>query len=152
MTERGRRVRLRGTTIVAAPLALVGVIALTLAVATVIWGAWEGHDRTAAFWSTLIVTTAVGAAALWAVRGCFIEVDGDDVRDVVAWITVRRIERRRISTARVRKGAWRVYVVELDDGQRITLLGASPQQWPARLLPDAMADDLADIDVLMGDD
>ena len=152
MTGRGRGTRLRGTTIVAAPLAVVGVIALTLAVATAVWGAWEGHERGAAWWATLVVSGAVGAAALAAVRGCFIEVDDRTVRDVVAWVTVHRFERARIATARVRRGAWRVYVVELDDGRLLTLLGASPLQWPTRLLPGALERDQADLDVLMGED
>jgi hypothetical protein len=152
MRSGGRVDRLRGTTIVAAPLALIGVIALTVAVATVLWGAWDGHDLTAAFWVTLAGSAAVGAGALWAVRGCFIEVRHDDVRDVVAWVTVHRFERRAIRTARVRTGPWRLYVVELDDGRRISLLGASPLQWPTRLLPGSVERDRADLDLLMGDD
>ena len=144
--------RLRGTTIVAAPLALVGVIALAVAVATVLWGAWGGRQLGTAFWATLAVSAVVGVGALWAVRGCFIEVRHDDVRDVVAWVTVHRFERRAIRTARVRTGPWRLYVVDLDDGQRISLLGASPLQWPSRLLPGSMERDRADLDLLMGDD
>jgi hypothetical protein len=152
VTGRGRGSRLRGTTIVAAPLFVVALIALTLAVATLLWGAWEGHDRGAAWWATLLVSGAVGVGALACVRGCFIEVDDRTVRDVVAWVPVHRFERARIATARVRRGAWRVYVVELDDGKVLTLLGASPLQWPTRLLPGAMERDRDDLDLLMGDD
>jgi hypothetical protein len=145
----GRRVRLRGTSVVALPLALVGVMALALAVATAVWGAWSGRDLGVSFWTTLVVAAAVGAAALVAIRGCFIEVGVDTVRDVIGWIGVRRVDRARIDTARVRAGVWRVYELELDDGRRVTLLGASPQQFPARLLPDARDRDLADLDAIL---
>lgn len=152
MTAGGRRVRLRGTTLLAAPLALVGVIGLVLAVATAIWGAWEGHEVTGAFWVTLAVSALVGAAGLVAARGCFVEVDDGRVRDVVAWCTVRAVDQRSVRTARVATGPWRWFVLEMDDGRRHTLVGASPLQWPARLLPSAVDRDLEDLDLLLGED
>jgi hypothetical protein len=149
VSEPGRRVRLRGTSVVALPLGVVGVMALAVAVATAVWGAWSGRELGVAFWATLVVAAAVGAGALVAIRGCFVEVRGDTVRDVVGWVGVRRVDRARIGTARVRAGAWRVFELELDDGRLVTLLGASPQQFPARLLPDARDRDLADLDAIL---
>jgi hypothetical protein len=43
-------------------------------------------------------------------------------------------------------------VLELDDGTAIKLAGASPQQFPARLLPDATRLDVEDLDELLGPD
>ena len=143
-------VRLRGTSVMAAPLAVVGLIGLSLGVATLLWGAWGGRNLSSAYWATLAVTGVVGVGAFAAVRGCFVEIRGDVVRDVVAWFTVRRVDRSEIRTARVRAGIWRLYVVELDDGRVLNLLGASPLQFPARLLPDAMDRDLADLDAMLG--
>lgn len=146
-----RRVRLRGATLVAAPFFVLGLIGAALAVATLLWGQWEGHRTGAAYWATLVGSVAVGLAGFAAARGCFVEVRGDVVRDVVAWITVHRVDRRRILTARVAAGVWRWFVVELDDGTRRTLLGACPAQFPARLVPGSRADDEADLDALLGD-
>ncbi len=145
-------VRLRGTSVVAAPLVVVGVMALAVAVATASWGAFGAGDRGAAFWTTLAVTIAVGVGALVAIRGCFVEVAGGEVRDVVGWVTRRRVPQDRIGTARVRRGVWRVYDLELLDGEQVTLLGASPLQFPARLLPDAAEQDLADLHRILGHD
>jgi hypothetical protein len=150
VTRSGGRVRLRGTSVVALPLAVVGTIGLSLAVATALWGAWGGRDLGVAFWATLAVSATIGVAALVAIRGCFVEVAGDTVRDVVGWVGVHRVDRTRIDTARVRAGVWRVYELDLDDGERVTLLGSSPQQFPARLLPDAKDLDLADLDTILG--
>ncbi|RTL06936.1 MAG: hypothetical protein EKK62_12065 [Acidimicrobiia bacterium] len=72
------------------------------------------------------------------------------MRDVVAWRTVRRVPAETIAAARVRRGVWRLYVLELDDGTTVKLAGASPQQFPAWLLPDATQRDLEDLDVLLG--
>lgn len=143
-------VRLRGTSIAAAPLALLGVIGSALAVATVAWASWGGRELSAVFWITLVFSGATGIGALVAARGCFVEIDETDVRDVVGWVTVRRIDRAGIRTVRVRAGMWRVFVLEFDDGRVLTLLGASPMQFPARLLPDAMSRDLADLDAILG--
>lgn len=136
----------------AAPLAVVAVISLSLAVASTMWVAYGAHDLGAAPVLSIALPAAVGLAALVAIRGCFVEVDDGIVRDVAGWVTLRRIEQRRITTARVRGGPWRLYVLELADGDAVKLVGASPQQFPARLLPDARDHDLADLDVLLGPD
>ncbi len=52
---------------------------------------------------------------------------------------------------RVRAGAWRWFELELDDGSLVTLVGACPVQFPARLAPDARLRDMADLDLLLGD-
>ncbi len=135
----------------AAPLALLTVMMLSLAVASASWMAFDDRAGAAALLA-IVVPALLGAAALAAVRGCFIDVSDGVVRDVAAWCTVRRIDQDRIATARVRPGWWRIYVLELVDGSAVKLVGASPQQFPARLLPDAGDRDLDDLDVLLGPD
>ncbi len=149
--------RLRGTSVLAAPLVLVAVIGLSLAVASLIWAVAGDHGAEPAVLASVLVPGLVGAAALLAIRGCFVEVgpgpDGTTrVRDVAVWRTVRTVPQERIHAARVRRGIWRLYVLELDDGSLVKLVGASPQQFPAHLLPDAARSDMDDLDELMGDD
>lgn len=147
---RTRRPRLRGTRLVAAPLALVGVLSTALAVAAALWGAWHPDELGASFAVVLAAFVALGTAGFVAARGCFVEPRGEELRDVVAWVTVRRVPRARVVEARVRAGAWRWFELELDDGTLVTLLGASPAQLPARLLPGWRESDLADLAVLRG--
>ncbi len=144
--------RLRGATLVAAPLFIVGVIASTLLLATVLWGAWNDQHLGVAFWSVIAVSGVVALVSFVAGRGCFIEVDDEWVRDVVGRITVRRLPRRDIVTVRVRAGAWRWFEAELVDGSHHVLLGAGPAQFPARLLPGSREEDLAALDLIMGED
>lgn len=146
--ERPRRVG--GATLVAAPLWVLGVAGFGLAVATAIWGAWPDHRRTGAFWVLLVVAAVIGCIGFAGASGCFVEVRGGAVRDVVMWVTVHRVDRGRIRTARVAKGAWRWYVLELDDGSDVVLWGASPLQWPARLAPGAHDADTAALRDLLG--
>ena len=146
------RQRLRGATLVAAPLFLVGAIAATLMVATVLWGVWNDEHLGVSFWSVVGVSAAITLAGFAAARGCFIEVDDTTVRDVVGWVTVRRLPRREIATVRVRTGPWRWFEAELADSSHHALLGAGPAQFPARLLPGAREQDLAALDTIMGDD
>ncbi len=149
-----RATRLRRPTLVAAPLFVIGVMGCTAALATLLWGAWHPDDLDATFVSVEVVSLIVGLGAFVAARGCFVDVDPQRhvVRDVVAWKTVRRIDQRRIATARVRAGAWRWFELELDDGARMVVAGAAPAQFPSRLMPGARERDLADLDMLMGDD
>jgi len=146
------RRRLRGATLVAAPLFLVGVIAATLLVATVLWGLWNDQHLGASFWAVVVVSGVIAAVSFAAGRGCFIEVDDTTVRDVVGWVTVRRLPRREVATVRVRAGGWRWFEVEMQDSSQHVLMGAGPAQFPARLLPGAREQDLAALDVIMGDD
>lgn len=134
----------------AAPLALVAVMALSLSVASVSWAAFGDRTPSTGGIVTIGILALSGVAALVAVRGCFVEVVDGTVRDVAAWVTVRRVDQERIVTARVRGGPWRLYVLELLDGSTVKLLGASPQQFPARLLPDARVRDIEELDVLLG--
>lgn len=136
----------------AAPLVLLAVITLSLAIASASWAAFDHHDIGSDALLAMVVPAAIGLASLLAVRGCFVDVSNGIVRDVAAWCTIRRIDQGLIATARVRPGPWRLYVLELADGTTVKLVGASPQQFPARLLPDARARDLEDLDVLLGPD
>jgi len=147
-----RRKRLRRPTLVAAPLFIIGVMGCTAALAAALWGAWNPDDLDGTFFAVEIVSLALGLGAFIAASGCFVDVDTEQrtVRDVVAWITVRRIDQDRIVTARVRAGAWRWFELELDDGTRQVVAGSSPAQFPSRLLPGARERDLGDLDLLMG--
>ena len=148
-----RATRLRRPTLVAAPLFVLGVMGCTAALATLLWGAWHPDDLDTTFVVVEVVSLAVGLGAFVAARGCFVDIDHDtrSMRDVVAWITVRRIPQDRIVTARVRAGAWRWFELELDDDTALVVAGASPAQFPSRLMPGYRERDLADLDLLMGD-
>lgn len=149
-----RATRLRRTTLVAAPCFVLGVMACTVALASLLWAVWHPDDLGPAYVAVQVGSLLVGLGAFVAARGCFLDVDedADSLRDVVAWVTVRRIPRRSVVSARVRAGAWRWFELELDDGSAVVLAGISPVQFPARLLPDARERDLADLDLLMGPD
>ncbi len=151
MADPTRR-RLRGTTLLAAPLFMVGIIASTLLVATVLWGAWNDEHLGVSFWSVIVVSGVVAVVSFAAGRGCFIEVDDTTVRDVVGWYTVRRLPRREIATVRVRSGGWRWFEAEMLDSSHHILLGAGPAQFPARLLPGSRDEDLAALDLILGED
>lgn len=148
-----RRSRLRRPTLVAAPLVVVGVMACTAAVATALWGAWNPDALDTTFVVVLTVSLVVGLGAFVAARGCFVDLDPQrrTLRDVVAWVTVRRIDQDRIVSARVRAGPWRWFELELDDGTRLVVAGAAPAQFPSRLMPGSREQDLADLDLLMGE-
>jgi hypothetical protein len=149
-----RATRLRRTTLVAAPCFVLGVMGCTAALASVLWAVWHPDELGAGYTAVQVVSLLVGLGAFLAARGCFVDLDpeADSLRDVVVWVTVRRIARPRIVSARVRAGAWRWFELELDDGTAVVLAGISPVQFPARLLPDARERDLADLDLLMGHD
>lgn len=148
-----RPIRLRRPTLVAAPIFVLAVMGATAALATALWGAWNPGGRDATFVVVLAVSSLVAGAAIVAGRGCFVEVDpvARTLRDVVGWVTVRRIEQDRIAAVRVRAGLWRWFVLEMDDELAVVLAGISPVQFPARLLPGAFERDLADLAVLRGD-
>ena len=151
MPDPSRR-RLRGTTLVAAPLFLIGLISATLLLATILWGAWNDDHLGVSFWTVAVVSGVLTVAGFAAARGCFVEVDDTSVRDVVGWVTVRRLPRREIVTVRVRAGGWRWFEAEMQDSSLHVLLGAGPAQFPARLLPSSRDEDLAALDMIMGDD
>jgi len=145
-----QRHRLRGTTLVAAPLTFVGLVAAAVAVAVALWGAWHPDDLGPAFVATLAVAVAASIAGFVAARGCYVEVGPTEVRDVVAWRTRRVLPRDQVVEARVLAGAWRWFELELADETFVTLVGASPVQFPARLLPGAREQDLSDLALLRG--
>jgi len=138
---------------VAAPLFVVAVAALGVAVVVATWAAWTPDNRTGAWWAWVVVSVVVGAAALTLTRGCLVTVDAGadgEVRDVVCWRTRRRIPVDSVDAALVQRGPWRLFVLRLDSGEHVPLLGASPNQWPARLLPWARQQDLEDLVLLTG--
>jgi hypothetical protein len=155
---RSDRTRLRGTSVLALPLFVVAIMGLSLAVASAIWVAAADGDVGGAGYASILVPGLVGVAALAVIRGCSVEIrpgpegTGAEIVDVVAWVPVRRVPRSDVVTARVRRGAWRLYVLELSSGDAVKLVGASPQQFPANLLPDARRLDLEDLDELLGPD
>ena len=146
------RLTLRRPTIVRAPFVLIGIAALAAAVALVLAGLWDPANRTTSWWGTVAIAVTVGLGGFAMAHGCRIDVRGDTLRDVVGWVTVHRVDRPSIVTARVLRGPWRLFVLELADGSAVTLLGSSPAQWPARLLPGSTARDRADLRLLLGDD
>ncbi len=147
------RTRLRRPTLATAPMFIVAVMGFTVALATGLWGACNPDDLDATFVAVEVIGLAVGILALVASFGCFLEADLEraQLRDVVGWVTVRRIAQPEIVTARVRAGIWRWFEVELEDGTRLLLVGSSPAQFPARLLPGSSERDLADLDLIMGE-
>jgi hypothetical protein len=145
-----QRHRLRGTTLVAAPLAFVGLVGAAVAVAIALWGAWHPDDLGVAFVATLSGAALVSNVGFVAARGCFVEVGPEAVRDVVAWRTRRVLPRHQVVEARVLAGAWRWFELELADDTFVTLVGAAPVQFPARLLPGASEQDLSDLALLRG--
>ncbi|MHB1137792.1 MAG: hypothetical protein ACYC2O_02475 [Microthrixaceae bacterium] len=144
------RARLRGATLVAGLLFALGLLSTSFAVALGLWAAWNPRSLGASFWVPFALAAVVGLSAFTASRGCFVDVDDDELRDVVGWIPVQRIDRRHVTDVRVRLGAWRWFEVQLDDGSVRFLLGTAPAQFPMRLLPDADARDLGDLAVLGG--
>lgn len=140
--------RLRGPTLVAAPLMLIGLAGAALAIATALWGVWSAESLGVAFVATLAGALTVAVAAAVAARGCFVEVADDEVRDVVGWRARRRVPLRSVVEARVLAGPWRRFELECDDGVFVVLIGASPVQFPSTLLPGAREKDLADLELL----
>lgn len=142
---------LRGSTLVSAPFTLFGVIAAAIAVYTVIWVFGSGTDPGGSAWVTLAVAGALAFGAFTAARGCRVVLSGGEMRDVVAWKVVFRTRQEAVAAVRVRRGPWRTYEMETDDGKRRVVLGAGPMQFPSNLLPGARDRDLAAIDLMMGE-
>lgn len=133
-------------------MVLVALAGAATAVAVALWAVWNPDDLGVGFWSVELAGALVAVAGLTLARGCFVEIDpsADELRDVVAWRTRRRTRRSAIVEARVRAGAWRWFELELAGGDRLTLAGIAPVQFPARLFAGARERDLADLDLLMG--
>ena len=142
------RARLRGATLVAGLLFAVGVLGTSFAVALVLWAVWNPASLGASFWVPFGCAAVLGLGGFAASRGCFVDVTDDELRDVIGWIPVQRIDRRHVRDVKVRLGAWRWFELQLDDGSIRMLLGTSPSQFPMRLLPGADARDLGDLAVL----
>ncbi|MFM7062820.1 MAG: hypothetical protein ACKO04_04910, partial [Actinomycetes bacterium] len=72
------------------------------------------------------------------------------VRDVVAWWCRTTVPLDEVEAARVQRGPWRLFVLIRHDGTSVALLGSSPAQWPSRLLESSRAQDVEDLEVLLG--
>lgn len=123
----------------------------SFAVALGLWAAWHPGEIGAPFWIPFAVTAAFGVAGFAAGRGCFVEIRHDEIIDVIGWLRLQRISRPAISSIRVRSGFWRFYELTMDNGSIRVLLGATPAQFPSRLLPGAEQQDLSDIDLFLGE-
>lgn len=145
-------IRLRRPTLATAPFLILGVMAATVLVSVGLWGVWHPEHLGTGFWVAVSASAVIAGLAAAGSAGCFIEVSDERVRDVVGWFTVSRVHRPSIRTVRVRAGVWRWFELELDDGSLRTLVGASPMQFPARLLPGSVERDLGDLDLLLGED
>jgi hypothetical protein len=137
---------LRGATLVSAPFTLVGIIMASLAVFGVLWSVDRGE--TTSGWVFVAATGLLAVSGFAAARGCRVVITDDEVRDVVAWRAVRVVPKESVEAVRVRRGPWRTFEVETDDGVRFVLLGTGPVQFPSYLLPGAAERDLAAIDAL----
>lgn len=146
-----RTLRLRRPTLVAAPMLVVALMGASMTVWLALWAADNPDSLGAAFWTPLVISVAVAVGSFVLAKGCYIEIGPEVVRDVTFWIRVTTIDRGSISTVRVRSGVWRVFEVTTIDGGSRILLGASPHQFPSRLLASSKADDLADMDAILGD-
>lgn len=122
----------------------------TVSVLTVLWAAQapSADQRTGAVTAAVAAVLAMGALVLR--RGCRVVVRHDSIADQVAFWTVHRLDRSSVHEVHVASGAWRWFVVELDDGGRTTLVGTGPLQFPARLFDRDHRADLEQIDLLMG--
>lgn len=145
-------VRLRRPTIAAAPPAVLGLMGAAAALALVLWATWPDQVVTTTWWLVFAVSALVAVGGFVATAGCFVQLRGDDVADVVCWRTRCRFDRRDVTEVRVARGVWRIFVVELGDGTVLSLLGACPEQFPSRLVPGSRDRDLADIDLLVGEE
>lgn len=149
------RVRIRRPSIVAAPLLIAAVAAFGAAVALASWAAWDDGNRIGVWWVWPLAPCIVGIGALVLARGCFVDVrrGGPDARviDVVAWRRRLEVPLDQVAQARVQRGVWRLFVLIRHDGTTVSLLGSSPAQWPARLTASSRAQDVEDLERLLGE-
>ncbi len=139
----------------AAPLLIAAVAAFGAAVALASWAAWDATNRVGAWWVWPLAPCVVGVGALVLARGCFVDVrpNGPDARviDVVAWRRRLEVPLDQVAQARVQRGIWRLFVLIRHDGTTVSLLGSSPAQWPARLTASSRAQDVEDLERLLGE-
>lgn len=146
------RQRLRGTTLLSAPLFVLGLMGSSFALALVLWAVWNQGQLGPSFWVPLLLSAALGLGGFVAAGGCFLLISDTEVCDVVGWIRVQRIKRSEIQTARVRPGPWRWFELELKDGSVRIMLGAAPTQYPSRLLAGAEDQDIANLELILGEE
>ena len=149
---RQSRQRLRGTTLLSAPLFVLGLMGCSFALALALWAVWNQGQLGPSFWLPFLLSSALGLGGFVAAGGCFLSISDTEVCDVVDWIPVQRIKRSEIQTARVRPGPWRWFELELQNGSVRTMLGASPTQYPSRLLAGADDQDIANLELILGEE
>lgn len=130
---------------------VIALMSASMTVWLVLWAFANEGPLGAAFWLPLVISALVAAVSFTLARGCYVEVRPRTIRDVVFWIPVSSLDRGSIETVRIRPGIWRVFEVTMDDGRSRVLLGASPHQFPSRLLESARSEDVSDMDLILGD-
>ncbi|MFV0317087.1 MAG: hypothetical protein ACK5O2_09020 [Microthrixaceae bacterium] len=148
-SHRGEAPRvLRGGSPVPAPLILLGLVLVALALVNLAWTLSASNGRSA--WVETAAFGTAGVAFLAAARGCRLVVRSGEVIDQVAFMTIYRVDQADVVTVRTRAGIWRTFEVETTDGRLRVLLGCGPLQFPANLVADAGEHDLARIDTITG--
>jgi len=143
---------LRGPTLLTAPMFLVGVIGGAVAIVSALVMASDPARIPTAAILGLVVGLLLALCGFGGAAGCRIVVANNQICDQLAWLTRQRVQQDQVAAAHVTAGAWRWFVLELHDGSAITLIGAGPQQFPARLIANGDPADIAAIEVLMGPD
>lgn len=141
---------LRGPSPWALPCWFVAVVLWVLATLAAMWSVDARPDDRPVGLLVAGGTAAAGAGVLALRRGTRVVVQDGTVTDQVLFRTVSVTLQSRVRAANVAAGAWRWFVLELEDGSTTTLVGAGPLQVPARWFDRAGTSDLADLDVLMG--
>ena len=145
----GRAV-LRGPSPWALPCWLMAIVIWVLGVLALMWAAGATASDRPVGYVVAAVAGFVGAGALALRRGTCVVVDDGTVTDQVLYRRVSTTPQSQVRAAHVAAGPWRWYVLELEDGTARTLVGAGPQQVPARWFDRDGRADLADLGVLMG--
>lgn len=117
----------------------------------VLWGVDNTDSLGSSFWIPLVVSAVVAITSFALAKGCHVDLTPDVVRDVIFWIPIATLDRASITTVGIRGGPWRLFEVTMEDGHSRLLLGASPHQFPARLLDSSRSQDLADMDSILGE-
>lgn len=143
-----RSFSLRGNSIAASPFWLLTVASAAVALWTLLWIVANAETDNSAAWVTLAVLAAIAALNSLAAMGCRVRIARGRLTDLVAWIPVHRCARTEILSVHIRKGPWRVYVVEMNDHTEWVMLGIGPTQFPGNRLPEARIRDNQTIAVM----
>ncbi len=141
---------MRGNSIAASPFWLVAVASAAIALWTLLWIVANAETGNGAAWITLAVLTSITALSSLAALGCRVRTTKAQLTDLVAWIPVHRCARTEILNDHVRKGPWRVFVVETNDHTEWVMLGIGPTQFPGNRLPETRERDNLAIATMTG--